>query len=210
MIVKLHSSKTRGRGKVTETRASALVGHIKFKEAGCHLFSVHLSELPAHIKIILHTFCAFTIEFTAHQLHTQRACPATNHGDDADVLGHDGRVKQVGLCAVVIRVPHKNLQHAKTQGMRRWRQRCILWWYTVGATSHLVPPLAVQPVSSVWVSVKAACHLEGLDVLSCAHAAGALRDDARQTHLLLHVNLFTVTRCLLDPFTTLLLQPHGF
>lgn len=114
MIVKLHSSKTRGRGKVTETRASALVGHTKFKEAGYHLFSVHLSELPVHIKIILHTFCAFTIEFTAHQLHTQRACPATNHGDDADVLGHDGGVKEVGLCAVVIRVPHKNLQHANT------------------------------------------------------------------------------------------------
>lgn len=114
VIIKLHSSKTRGRGKDRNQSVCACLTHIKFKEAGYYLYSVHLSELAAHIEIILHTFCAFTVEFTAHQLHTQRACPAADHGDDADVLGHDGRVKKVGLRAVVVRVPHKNLQHANT------------------------------------------------------------------------------------------------
>lgn len=46
--------------------------------------------------------CLFTIELTAHQLHAQRARLAANHRHDADVLGHDRRVKEVGLCAVVI------------------------------------------------------------------------------------------------------------
>lgn len=59
---------------------------------------------------ILKSHYLFTVEFTSDQLHTQRACPATNHRDDADVLGHNGRVKKVGLCAVVIRVSGENLQ----------------------------------------------------------------------------------------------------
>lgn len=54
----------------------------------------------------------FTIEFAAHQLQAQRAGPAANHRDDADVLGHDGRVKKVGLGAVVVRVANENLRRA--------------------------------------------------------------------------------------------------
>lgn len=55
--------------------------------------------------------------------------------------------------------------------------------------SHLVPSLAICSVSGVSVSIKAISHLEGLDVLSGAHSARALSDDARQTHLLLHIYL---------------------
>lgn len=59
-------------------------------------------------------FIVFTMKFTAQQLHAQRAGPATNHGDDADVLGHDRNVKKVCLCAVIIYVAHKNLQQTNT------------------------------------------------------------------------------------------------
>jgi hypothetical protein len=52
----------------------------------------------------------FTIELTAHQFHAQGAGLATDHGDDAEVLADDGRVKQVGLGAVVVHVPHKHLE----------------------------------------------------------------------------------------------------
>lgn len=55
--------------------------------------------------------------------------------------------------------------------------------------SNLIPLLAIHFVSDVGVSIKAACHLEGFDVLSCAQATGTLSDDARQTHNLLHINL---------------------
>lgn len=55
--------------------------------------------------------------------------------------------------------------------------------------SHLVPPLPIHPVRCIRVSIKAARHLEGLDVLGCTHSTGALSDDACQTHLLLHINL---------------------
>lgn len=64
----------------------------------------------------------------------------------------------------------------------------------VGTPSNLVPPLAVHFVSSICVSIKAARHLEGLDVLSRAHATGTLRDDARQTHLLLHIDLLLTSQ----------------
>lgn len=53
----------------------------------------------------------FTIELTAQQLHAQGAGLAAHNRDDTDVLGHDRRVKQVGLGAVVIYVADKNLQH---------------------------------------------------------------------------------------------------
>ena len=56
----------------------------------------------------------FTIELTADQLHAQRARPAANHRDDADVLGHDGRAEEVCLGAVVVYVAHKNLQDTDT------------------------------------------------------------------------------------------------
>lgn len=65
-------------------------------------------------KISPDLLCVFTIEFTAHQLHAQRAGPAADHRDDADVLGHDRRVKKVGLCAVVICVAHENLRRTET------------------------------------------------------------------------------------------------
>ena len=66
----------------------------------------------------------FTIEFTANQLHAQGAGPAANHGDDADVLGHDRRVEKVGLRAVVIYVAHKNLQHTdRGDNLRRLKKK---------------------------------------------------------------------------------------
>lgn len=77
-------------------------------------------------------------------------------------------------------------------------------------SSNLVPPLAIHSVSSVSVSIKAARHLEGLDVLSRAHATGTLSDDARQTHLLLHINLFLTKGNVLFHFSALIGQPHNF
>lgn len=53
--------------------------------------------------------CEFTVEFAAHQLHAQGAGLATHDGNDADVLSDDWRVKQVGLGAVIVHVPHKHL-----------------------------------------------------------------------------------------------------
>lgn len=50
-----------------------------------------------------------TVQLAAHQLHAQRARLSTHHGDEAEVLRHDGRVKEVGLGAVVVRVSHKHL-----------------------------------------------------------------------------------------------------
>lgn len=73
-----------------------------------------VSELAGRLEIIPDALCVFTIESTAHQLHAQSAGLAANHRDDADVLGHDRRVKKVGLCAVVICVSHENLQHTDT------------------------------------------------------------------------------------------------
>lgn len=55
--------------------------------------------------------------------------------------------------------------------------------------SDLVPPLALNLLSSVRAPIQAARHLKRLDVLGRSHATGALSDDARQTHLLLQVNL---------------------
>lgn len=70
-------------------------------------FNVYVITLKPHTI----TTCVFTVELTSDQLHTQRARPAADHRDDADELGDDGRVKQVGLCAVVICVSMENLQH---------------------------------------------------------------------------------------------------
>ena len=56
--------------------------------------------------------CEFTVELTAHQLHAHGAGLATDHRDDADELGDDGGVEQVGLGAVVVHVSHKYL-HSK-------------------------------------------------------------------------------------------------
>lgn len=50
-----------------------------------------------------------TIEFTAHQLHAKGAGFATHDRNDADVLGNDRGVKQVGLGAVIVHVPNKQL-----------------------------------------------------------------------------------------------------
>lgn len=50
-----------------------------------------------------------TVEFAAHQLHAQGAGFATHDGNDADVLGDDWGVKQVGLDAVVVHVSNKYL-----------------------------------------------------------------------------------------------------
>lgn len=53
----------------------------------------------------------------------------------------------------------------------------------------LVPPLALDFMSGVCAPIQAAGHLKGLDVLRRSQATGALSDDARQTHLLLQVDL---------------------
>lgn len=53
--------------------------------------------------------CVHTIELTANQLHPQGAGLAAHHGDDADELGDDWWVKQVGLGAVVVHVPYEHL-----------------------------------------------------------------------------------------------------
>lgn len=60
--------------------------------------------------IVLCLLCEFTVELTAHQLHAQGAGLATHHRDDADVLGDDRGVKQVGLGAIVVHVSNKYLQ----------------------------------------------------------------------------------------------------
>lgn len=52
----------------------------------------------------------FTVELTANHLHAQGAGFATHHRDNADVLGNDWGVKQVGLGAVVVHVSNKYLQ----------------------------------------------------------------------------------------------------
>lgn len=52
----------------------------------------------------------FTVELTAHHLHAQGAGLATHHRDNADILGNDRGVKQVGLGAVVVHVSNKYLQ----------------------------------------------------------------------------------------------------
>jgi len=71
----------------------------------------------------------FTIEFTAHQLHAQRAGPAAHHRDDADVLGYDRRVKEVGLCAVVICVANEYLWHTQTQKIAKLaKERDVVSW----------------------------------------------------------------------------------
>ena len=54
-------------------------------------------------------------------------------------------------------------------------------------------PHAVHSENGVGVAVEAGGDLEGLDVLGCAHAARALSYDARQTHLLPHVDLKPAT-----------------
>lgn len=74
-------------------------------------------------------------------------------------------------------------------------------------SSHLVPPLALHSVGHVSVSIEAARHLEGLDVLSRAHSTGALSDDARQTHLLLHVDLLLTGQALITALTA---RPRHF
>lgn len=51
----------------------------------------------------------FTTEFTAHKLHSQRAGFAAHGGQYADVLSDYGWLKQIGFCAVIIQVSHKNL-----------------------------------------------------------------------------------------------------
>lgn len=63
--------------------------------------------------------CEFTVEFTAHQLHSQSASLTTHNGNDADVLGNDRGVKNVSLGAVIVHVPDKNLGE-------RWEQaNCV-------------------------------------------------------------------------------------
>lgn len=54
--------------------------------------------------------CELTVELTAHQLHAQGAGLATHHRNNADVLGNDWGVKQVGLGAVVVHISNKYLQ----------------------------------------------------------------------------------------------------
>lgn len=171
---------------------------------------------------MLGVFCVFTIEFTAHQLHAQRAGPTTNHRDDADVLGYNWSVKKVGLCAVIICVAHKNLQQTNTEKLvGKLEKRSCLWSVLFlgkimngknclrikhifsESLFHLVPLFAICSVSGVSVSIKAACHLEGLDVLSTAHTARTLSDDACQTHLLLHINLLLPNDQGLVDFTAL-------
>lgn len=53
--------------------------------------------------------CEFTVEFAAHQLHAQGACLTAHNRDNTDVLSDDWGVKQVGLSAVIVNVPHKHL-----------------------------------------------------------------------------------------------------
>lgn len=75
-------------------------------ENECRRAEVHRATWKQTTKLVL-----FTIQLTAHQLHAQRARSAANHRDDANVLGHNGRLKEVGLGAVVICVPNKDLGH---------------------------------------------------------------------------------------------------
>lgn len=65
-----------------------------------------------HVYVVCF-LCEFTIEFTAHQLHTHSAGLATHYRDNADVLGNDWGVKQVGLGAVIVHVSNKYLQRKK-------------------------------------------------------------------------------------------------
>lgn len=53
--------------------------------------------------------CEFTVEFTAHQLHAQGASLTAHNRNNADVLGNDWGLKDVGLGTIIVHVPHKNL-----------------------------------------------------------------------------------------------------
>lgn len=79
-----------------------------------------LSQPTVCVKTALGVFCVVTVEFTADQLHAQRAGPATNHRDNTDILGYNWRVKKVGLGAVIICVAHKNLRHTDTEQWLGW------------------------------------------------------------------------------------------
>lgn len=65
--------------------------------------------------------------------------------------------------------------------------KCSLLVHRYG--SHLVLPLAEGFECGICLPVEAVGHLEGLDVLSSAHATGPLGDYACQPHLLLQINL---------------------
>lgn len=58
----------------------------------------------------------FTVHLAADELEAQRAGAAAHHGVDADELGRDGRVQQVGLHGAIIHVPLENLEKSR----RRW------------------------------------------------------------------------------------------
>lgn len=211
MIIKLRSSKTRGRGDVTETRVSALFGHRSSSKRldVIYLLSTSLNLLCTLKSSCTHVLCIYRWAHSPPAPYA--ACtPCDKPRGWCGCTGPrwEGQKGWSSCCRYLC-----SPQRPATQKHGKWgaeeRDASCDDTKTAGATSHLVPPLALQPVGGVRVSIKAARHLEGLDVLSCAHATGALRDDARQTHLLLHVNLLLTTRHLSVPSTALLLQPHG-
>ena len=70
----------------------------------------NISELNTlGVYVVCSFVCNFTIQLAAHQLHAHGAGLATHNRDNADKLGDDWRVKQVGLGAVIVHVSHKYL-----------------------------------------------------------------------------------------------------
>lgn len=63
-----------------------------------------------HVNVVYSFLCRFTVELTAHQLHSQGAGLTTHDRNNADILGNDWGVKQIGLGAIVVHITRKYLQ----------------------------------------------------------------------------------------------------
>lgn len=62
-----------------------------------------------HVNVVYSFLCRLTVELTAHQLHSQGAGHTTHHRNNADILGNDWGVKEIGLGAIVVHITHKYL-----------------------------------------------------------------------------------------------------